>query len=94
MRHVYVALHVALEAVSKWGDAARNAADLVDPPRVVKVETYTPSPAECYRLLAVAISDPIGVLVNLAVYTGTRQGELLGLQWPDIDYSQTAMGST
>lgn len=86
VRHVYVALHVALEAAVKWGDAARNVADVVDPPRVVKVETYTPSPEECYRLVAAAAGDPIGTLVNLAVYTGARQGELLGLRWPDIDF--------
>lgn len=85
VKHVYVALHVALEAAVKWGEVARNVADLVDPPHVEKADTYTPAPAEVARLVRTAAADPIGALVALAAYTGARQGELLGLQWGDLD---------
>lgn len=64
---------------------ARNVADLINPPHVTKVDTYTPSPAEVARLVRMAANDPIGTLVAIAAYTGARQGELLGLQWPDVD---------
>jgi integrase len=30
----------------------------------------------------------------LAIGTGMRQGELLGLQWPDIDFDQTSARSS
>lgn len=91
VHHVYVALHVMLERAVKWGDVARNVADLVDPPRVPKIETYTPSPAEVKRLLSTAAGDPIGALVAIAAFTGARQGELLGLQWPDVDLDKATM---
>jgi len=91
VHHVYVALHVALAAGVKWGDVARNVADVVDPPHVVKVETYTPTPIDVARLVVVAADDPIGALVAVAAFTGARQGELLGLQWPDIDFDRATL---
>lgn len=88
VRHVHTVLHTALAAAVKWGDVARNVADLVDPPRVSKPESYTPTPAECARLIAAAAGDSLAALVGLAVYTGARQGELLGLQWGDVDFDK------
>lgn len=34
------------------------------------------------------IPEQIRVLLNLAVYTGMRKGELLALQWQDIDFTE------
>ena len=34
------------------------------------------------------IPEQIRVLLNLAVYTGLRKGELLALQWQDIDFKE------
>jgi integrase len=39
------------------------------------------------RLLIGATDDHYRLLVQSAVFTGMRQGELLGLQWGDIDWS-------
>jgi integrase len=36
----------------------------------------------------------IRVLLNLAVYTGCRKGELLALQWPDIDFNNATVHIT
>lgn len=40
---------------------------------------------EANRLLAVAEDEPLGALYVLALTTGMRLGELLGLRWQDID---------
>src|SRR5262245_41084513 len=37
------------------------------------------------KLLAVAAGDPLEALYVVALMTGMRQGELLGLQWADVD---------
>lgn len=40
---------------------------------------------ECRALLGVCSDDTCGTMVRLALYTGMRLGELLGLQWDDLD---------
>lgn len=43
------------------------------------------------RLLSICKSDEgsyLYIVVSLALYTGARQGELLGLQWKDIDFQR------
>jgi integrase len=44
-----------------------------------------PSIAEVATLISAAEDDRLGALYVTAVGTGLRQGELLGLQWSDID---------
>lgn len=36
-------------------------------------------------LLEMACGDRLGALFVLAIHTGLRQGELLGLKWEDVD---------
>ena len=65
---------------------ATNPADAVragggDPPAAL-----TPwSPAEAASFLAAVTNDRLEALWLLALGTGMRRGELLGLQWPDVD---------
>ena len=69
----------------RWGLVARNVANLVDAPRVPYRDVRVLSPAETKRLLEAARGESVEGLVVLAVSTGLRLGEALGLQWPDID---------
>ncbi|HEV8192477.1 MAG TPA: tyrosine-type recombinase/integrase, partial [Ktedonobacterales bacterium] len=48
-------------------------------------EIHPLSPEEARTLLEVASSDRLSALYALALATGMRQSELLGLQWPEID---------
>jgi integrase len=43
------------------------------------------SEAEVERFLACAEQSPLSVLFRMALLLGLRRGELLGLQWSDLD---------
>jgi integrase len=57
----------------------------VDPLRVVTPEMRPLSPPQARTLLDVARGNRLEALYVLAVSTGMRQGELLGLGWEDVD---------
>src|SRR5947209_1568362 len=74
-------LHGALEQALDWELVGRNVADRVSPGRVPK-QTFTVLTAEQARqLLAAAAGERLEALYVLALHTGMRQGELLGLRW-------------
>lgn len=49
-------------------------------------DAFTPDQAE--KLLAAAAASPDGLMIYLLYYTGIRRGEMLGLQWGDIDWEK------
>lgn len=87
VRHIHMLLHGALNQAVRWGYASRNVADAVDPPSVPEEERPVPAPVEVARLLdtARAAGDRLAPLWTVAVYSGCREGELLGLRWEDVD---------
>jgi integrase len=78
-------LHAALRQAVRWQLLVRNPADAVEPPRPPRRELQVPDAAEVRALLAAADGTPYGPLVRLAILTGMRRGELLGLRWGDVD---------
>ena len=78
-------LRRALRTAERWDLVHRNAAALVDPPRTQKREPEHLSQTQVATLLAAARDDPRGALHVMAVTTGMRQGELLALQWNEVD---------
>ena len=55
-------------------------------PRVPKKEMQIWDALQVRTFLATAESDRLFALYVLALDTGARQGELFGLQWPDVDF--------
>lgn len=84
IQHIHRLLHRALSDAVKWNLVPRNICDAVDPPRVPKQEMHVLTVEQARHLLNVAREDPLEALYILALTTGMRQGELLGLQWSDI----------
>ncbi|MBT9260205.1 MAG: site-specific integrase [Clostridiales bacterium] len=85
VRIIHAILHKALAQGVKWGLSARNPAEAVDRPRIQRREMPTLSAAEVHAFLAAAKEDRLYALYVLAITTGMRQGELLGLRWGDVD---------
>jgi integrase len=85
VQYVHVTLHKALKQAIADGLIPRNATEAVRPPQVQR-EEMRPLIAEQVRILFDAVKgDRLEALYILAVTTGLRQGELLGLKWDDID---------
>jgi len=70
---------LALELISRDPCVAIRA------PRVPRKEMDFLNPEEIKRLLA-ACDDNLRPMIAVACYAGLRQGELLGLQWSDVDF--------
>jgi integrase len=85
VHHLHAALHKALDQAVRWNLLQRNVADLVDPPRDRHFEITTLMPVQARRLLEAASGDRLEALYVLALTTGMRQGEILGLRWHHVD---------
>jgi integrase len=83
--YVRVVLRNALNMAVRWRLAVRNAAMLVDAPRTVTHEIQPLTPEQAQQLLKAAKGHVLEGLVTVALSCGLRRGEMLGLQWADVD---------
>jgi integrase len=83
--HVHATIRRALADATRWGLVPRNVALLASPPRPGRPELQVWTAANLRSFLAHVESDRLYALWLLAASTGMRRGEVLGLQWPDVD---------
>jgi integrase len=82
---LHAIIHSALENAVKWNLVSRNVASLVSKPRVERYEVHPLTPTQAQVLINAAKETSLEALLTLAVTTGMRRGELLGLHWEDVD---------
>jgi integrase len=85
VKHLLVTLRGALGVAVKDGQITRNVAALVDPPRAVRPEIQVFNQEQARAFLDAARGRRLEAAFTAAVAVGLRQGEILGLQWPDVD---------
>lgn len=78
-------LHRALGQAVKWNLLGRNPCDGATAPRPQRTEMKVLSPEQVRAFLSATAEHPAHALYSLAVTSGMRAGELLGLQWGDVD---------
>ncbi len=88
---VHKTLHKALKRAVRWGLIPRNVSDAVDAPRPSKPEIMPLNAKQLNRFLHAAKDDRLFALYQLAMTTGLRLGELLGLHWKDVDLSRAVL---
>lgn len=88
VRNVHGVLSSALAQAVAWRIVGQNVASLTKPPRATRRKgVRTLSPDEVRRLWAAA-NPRWKTLLLVAALTGARQGEILGLQWSDVDFAR------
>jgi len=85
VQYVHAVLRQALNQAVRRDLVVRNVATLVDPPRVRRPEIRPLSPEQARILLTASRVERLEALYTVAVATGLRQGEALGLRWSDVD---------
>lgn len=85
VKYIHTMLHQALSHAMKYGLIVRNVADAVDTPKQRKRDMRVWDESQIATFLEAASESRYFVAYALAIYTGLRKGELLGLRWSDID---------
>ena len=80
-------LYSAMKQAVRWQLVIRNPVEATDPLKESPKEMVLWTPQDVVRFLDTARSHRLYALFYLALSTGMRRGELLGLRWGDIEGS-------
>ena len=86
VRNIHGVLHRTLEQAKLLGYIRVNPADAAGTPRVEKKQVETLDAEDIGKFLAAIRGTKYGYPLFVAVFTGLRQGELLGLTWDCVDF--------
>jgi integrase len=85
IRYAIAVLCHALKQAVRWGVILKNPAEELQLPKQTRREMKCLTPKQAKQFLRFARRDKYGVLFELALVTGMRPEEYLGLQWGDVD---------
>lgn len=78
-------IHCALNQAMKWQFIVRNVADCVDTPKPKKYKAMFLNDNDVTKLINAIKNTDLYIPVMIAISTGMRRGEILGLVWKNID---------
>jgi len=88
VRFTHSVLTSAFKQAVRWRILAHNPCNAVELPRKTSSEMQSLTPSEAALFLKEAASDRWSALFVLALATGLRPSEYLGLKWADVDLEQ------
>ena len=83
--HIHRVLFTALRQAVSWQLIPRNVAEAVVPPRPEPREVKPMTPGDVIQVLETVSGTTLETPTVLALGTGMRLGEVLGLRWQDVD---------
>lgn len=86
IKNIHGVLHKALQQAVLIGALRFNPADACTLPRADKPELTPLDDEEISAFLSAIHGNPHEVLLTLALFTGMREGEVLGLMWDCVDF--------
>ena len=87
--NLHLVLTQALGQAVRWGILERNPVKGAQPPRPARPEPVVVDPALAKRIVAALQGSAVELPGMMAISTGMRRGEILGLRWADLDQSLT-----
>ena len=87
IKNIHGILHKALQQAVANGDIRQNPADACSLPKVVRKEMAVFDDDAAAAFLRAIDGHPHELLYKIALFTGMREGELLGLTWDCIDFT-------
>lgn len=91
--HYYALNNTILNYGVKWELLERNVNKLVDRPKPIKKEVRYYDKDDINLLLECIKNEPLKyqVVIQLAIDSGCRRGELTGLCWEDVDFTKSTI---
>lgn len=86
VKNVHGVLHSALNQAVQCGLIRTNPADRTILPKRAKADIHVLDEQQIPAFFKAIEGHPFQYLYMVDLFTGMRQSELLGLQWPDIDF--------
>lgn len=91
VKYFHKIIRKALDQAVKWELVQRNVADAVTPPKTPQGAPKAWASADAKKFLGYVADHRLYPLYLLAISTGMRRGELIGLRWADIDRDRKAL---
>ena len=88
MKNAAAVLHKALDVAVKQGLISVNPCDGAELPKAQKHEIHPLTDEEIPQFLAAIEGSPYRNAYALCLFAGLREGECLGLAWPQVDFKQ------
>jgi integrase len=85
---IHAVMHSILNQAVKEGILGRNPASAVERPKVEQTERHILTDRQSQQLILGSMGTRLETLIYMALMTGMREGELLGLKWPDVDWTK------
>lgn len=91
VQYIHAIIRRSLNQAVRGGLLYRNPTDAVSPPRPKREPPHTLSVEDAKLFLESVEDHPYYPIYLLAITTGMRKGELLGLHWEDIDLDRSTI---
>lgn len=91
VRHIGFTMHAAFADAVRLGVMDLNPMQRVQMPKAVIKRPEALSREDVVKLLAAAQGTVLYPIIALALATGARRGELLALEWSDVDFDKSVL---
>lgn len=89
--YIHRIIHSALNQAMKWDLIIRNVSNNVEPPKKSKYQATVLNSLQITNLIEAVKNTYIYIPVMIAISTGMRRGEILGLTWDNVDLTNATL---
>lgn len=87
-------INESMKKAASWEMISKNPVSLVERPKARKKEMQVWTLEQAHAFLEASKDDMYYIVFLLALTTGMRKGEILGLRWKDVDFDKRTISIT